>query len=166
MAGPVDAFLKISLAVSLLGAAGSVGYYYSVYLPARDVQMDNERRLEKARADIARKAAEERAREEQDAAEQRRALERGAAQVNYEACISRVENTYHATWASNCKGVAEKVRKARASCTFGPTTCDSIHAAPDPGPNCSLPTTIASSINASMQQGKDRCLQESKAGLQ
>jgi hypothetical protein len=37
---------------------------------------------------------------------------------------------------------------------------------PDPSPNCSLPTAIASSINASMQQGKDRCLQESKAGLQ
>jgi hypothetical protein len=30
VAGKVDAFLKICISLSLLGAAGSVGYYYSI----------------------------------------------------------------------------------------------------------------------------------------
>ncbi|QDF38267.1 hypothetical protein FJN17_12190 [Bradyrhizobium symbiodeficiens] len=166
MASAADTFLKISVAISLLGAAGSVGYYYAVYLPARDVQLDNDRRLDKARAEIAKRAAEERAQQERDATEQRRAAERAVAQAGYETCISRAEAVYNATWASNCKSVAERVRKQRSACNLAPTACDSIYPATDAGPNCSLPTSLASSINANLQQGKERCLQESKAGLQ
>ncbi|OKO85317.1 hypothetical protein AC629_19380 [Bradyrhizobium sp. NAS80.1] len=166
MAGAVDNFLKVCVALSLLGAAGSVGYYYAVYLPARDVQMDNERRLDKARSEIARKAAEERAQQDRDAADQRQAQERAATQIRYEACIIRTESSYSATWATNCKSVAERARKQRAACTLAPASCDSIYPTPDSGPNCSLPSGIASSLEVTLQQGKDRCLQESKAGLQ
>jgi hypothetical protein len=42
MPGAADAFFKVSLAVSMLAAAGSAGYYYSIYLPARDSQLDRD----------------------------------------------------------------------------------------------------------------------------
>jgi hypothetical protein len=166
MAGPVDAFLKLSIAVSLLGAAVSVGYYYSVYLPRRDIGLDNERRLEKAHAEFVRKLAEERDDAERLAAEQRQAQEKAAAQVNYEACINRGNAVYNVTWASNCKRLADEARKNRASCTSIPSTCDLIYPARDAGPNCALPHSLADSLNADLNRGMDRCLQENKAGLQ
>jgi hypothetical protein len=76
MAGPVDAILKLSVTVSLLGAAASVGY-----LPTRDAKLDNERRLEMAHAEIARKVAEERADAGRLAVEQRQAQEQPFKQV-------------------------------------------------------------------------------------
>jgi hypothetical protein len=57
MAGTVDAFLKVSIAASLLLAAGSVGYYYSIYLPKRDAQIDRERLIERSRVEITEKAS-------------------------------------------------------------------------------------------------------------
>ena len=60
MARGADTFLKFSAAVSLLLAAGSVGYYFAVYLPARDAKLDDDRRLERANADLARQAEEAR----------------------------------------------------------------------------------------------------------
>jgi hypothetical protein len=165
VAGKADAFLKISLGLAFLLAAGSVGYHYAIYIPTRDAQLDNERRLEKAHAEFARRSAEERAQAERDAAEQRQALEKAAAQTAYDTCVARVNETYSATWASNCKSVAERARKDRAACG-AESWCDKIHPALDGGPNCSLPTVLASSINAELNRRKDRCLQESKAGLQ
>jgi hypothetical protein len=46
--GPVDAFLKVSVALTLLSAAG-MGYYHSVYLPAQASQLGREARLSEAR---------------------------------------------------------------------------------------------------------------------
>jgi hypothetical protein len=152
--------------VSLLGAASSVGYYYSVYLPSRDAKLDRERVAERKLAEQARKADQDRLEREREAEGQRRNFERLRVQANYEACIARTEETYNHTWALNCKDVAEKRRKQRAACNLGPATCDSMYPVADPGPNCSLPNAIANSLNVTMGQGKDRCLQESKAGLQ
>ena len=90
MAGKADAFLKISLSLAFLLAAGSVGYHFAVYTPARDAQLDNERRLEKARAELAQKSTEARTQ-----------AERAAAQAGYEACVGRVNDDYNSTWASN-----------------------------------------------------------------
>src|SRR5947209_7952766 len=69
MPGPVDTFLKVSLAASLLAAGGSVGYYYAAYLPAQDAQLDSER----VHAESARKAAEDGVQAEREATEQRNA---------------------------------------------------------------------------------------------
>jgi hypothetical protein len=166
MAGPVDIFLKLSVAVSLLGAAASVGYYYSIYLPARDTQVDNERRLEKAHAEFARKAAEERAEADRLAAEQHQIQGKAAAQASYDACVDRAIAVYNAGWASNCKRLAEETRKARAACSGTASSCDLIYPAKDGGPNCALPSTLASSLNGNLDRSRDRCLQESNAGLQ
>jgi sRNA-binding protein len=165
VAGRADGFLKISLGLAFLVAAGSVGYHYAVYIPTRDAQLDSERRLEKAHAEFARKSSEERAQIEREAAEQRQAFEKAAAQAAYETCVARANENYNATWASNCKSLAESARKDRATCGAA-ELCDKIHPARDAGPNCSLPTVVASSINSELNRGKDRCLQESKAGLQ
>jgi hypothetical protein len=166
VAGKADVFLKVSMGLALLIGAGCVGYYYAVYLPARDAQLDSERRLEKARAEFARRTAEERAEAEKQAAEERQAVGRAAAQANYEACIGRAEATYDANWAANCKGLADKSRKNRAACTQTPATCDLIYPARDASPNCSLPIDLARSLKADVSREKDRCLQQSQAGLQ
>jgi hypothetical protein len=166
VAGAADTFLKVSVAASLLVAAGSIGYYYSIYLPNRDAHLDGERRLEKLRAEFARKSADERARAEREAAEQKLALEKAETQARYESCIDREQRSYDLNWASTCKRLAEKARKDRASCNLPPATCDSIHPARDPTAACALPQSLASTVNADLERGKNRCLQESKAGLQ
>ena len=51
VAGRADGFLKISLGLAFLVAAGSAGYHYAVYIPTRDAQLDNERRFEKAHSE-------------------------------------------------------------------------------------------------------------------
>ena len=144
MAGRADGFLKISLGLAFLVAAGSVGYHYAVYIPTRDAQLDSERRLEKAHAEFARKSS----------------------QAAYETCVAQVDENYNATWASTCKSLAERTRSLfRAACGAA-ESCEKIFPALDAGPNCSLPTAVASSINSELNRGKDRCLQESEAGLQ
>ena len=153
MAGKADAFLKVSLGLAFPLAAGSVGYHFAVYVPARDAQLDNERRLEKTHAELAQKiaearaqaerdAAERRARGEQEAAEERQAAARAQAQSHYVGCVDRAGRNYSLNWASNCKGLAESAKKKRAACTLSPSSCDNIYAARDPGPNCSLPTDL------------------------
>ncbi|CCD86701.1 protein of unknown function [Bradyrhizobium sp. ORS 285] len=166
MAGITDIILKLSLAASFSGAAGSVGYYYSVYLPARDAQIDAERRLDRVRAEMGQKAAADRAEAERLASEQRQAEEKVAAQANYEACVNRAYGDYNFNWASNCKRIAETNRKKRASCTYPPSTCDSLYADRDAGPNCALPREIAASLNSDVERSKDRCVTLNKAGLQ
>lgn len=146
-------------------AAGSVGYYYSVYLPNRDAELDGERRLEKARAEFARKSAEERALAEREAAEQKQTREKAEIQARYEYCITRAERAYDTNWTSTCKSLADKARKDRASCTLPPATCDSMYPVRDPTVACSLPQSLASSINTDLERSKNRCLQESNAGL-
>jgi hypothetical protein len=165
VAGKADAFLKVSLGLAFLLAAGSVGYHFAVYVPARDSQLDNERRLEKTHAELAQRSAEERAQAEREAVERRQALEKATAQAGYETCVRRVNDSYDSTWASNCKSLAEKARKDRAACG-SEAWCDKVHPARDPGPSCPLPSTLASSLNAEANRGRDRCLKESQAGLQ
>ena len=177
MAGKADAFLKISLGLAFLLAAGSVGYHFAVYIPARDSQLDNDRRLEKVHAEFARKSAEDRAqaerdaderraKAEQEASEERQAAARAQAQSHYVGCIDRAARNYSLNWASNCKGLAESAKKKRAACTFSPSSCDNIYPARDPGPNCSLPTDLASTLTNDLNRDRDRCLHESRAGLQ
>jgi hypothetical protein len=42
LAAKFDGILKLSIIASLLLAASGIGYYYAVYLPGRDAQLDNE----------------------------------------------------------------------------------------------------------------------------
>jgi hypothetical protein len=111
MAGPIDAFLKVSVAMSLLGAAGSVSYYYSIYLPARDAKLDHDRISEAARLDYSKQveqaqlAAEKRDAEEKDTATRE-------AEGRYRTCIAIAERNYTSSWRlSSASGLATKQRR-------------------------------------------------------
>jgi hypothetical protein len=171
LAGGADAFLKFSAAVSLLLAASSVGYYFAVYLPARDAKLDSDRRVERAHADLARQAEEERTRSEKEATELRAAAGREAAKLNYQECLRFARSTYDNNWALNCKATSDKNRKGRADCLATATSkdlvggCERIWPQVDPT-NCSLPRPLSSEINSDYDKARDRCLKESNAGLQ
>jgi hypothetical protein len=87
VAGKIDALLKVCIVLSVLLVSSSVGYYYLVYLPARDAQIDFERALENARIDAAKRAEQERTLLQQQAIEQRQSAERAATQFRYDACL-------------------------------------------------------------------------------
>jgi hypothetical protein len=80
VAGRIDAFLKLSVIAGVLVASSSVAYYYVVYLPRRDAQLDVEQAWERARADAERRAEWERALSEQRASEQRASERRASEQ--------------------------------------------------------------------------------------
>ncbi|WGR91842.1 hypothetical protein MTX26_15885 [Bradyrhizobium sp. ISRA443] len=180
MAGPVDTFLKISVAVSLLGAAGSVGYYYAVYLPARDAQMDRDRKLESARAEYARQAEQNRIAAERRDAEARQAAERReeedrqaaareATQAKYRNCLRNAREDYSANWAQACKRIYDNAVRGNKDCLSAGTaksTCDLIYSTKNYSPDCTLSRLVGTDIEDTWDKAKKRCLDESRAGLQ
>jgi len=165
LAGKIDILLKLSIAVSALLASSSVGYYYLVYLPRRDAQLDVERSFERARAD-----ALQRMFSEQRAMEERQSAEKAAIQLRYQTCLSRADTDHQALRAATCKRLGEQSRKEHDDCiskqNLGKFYCDSTYAIRDASPNCTLPREIATDIDAGAEKARDRCLQEHRAGLQ
>jgi hypothetical protein len=163
----VDTFLKASIAASVLIASASIAYYYLHYLPQRDAQVDRIRQLEQARIEFSRQAEQARLIEEKRAMEAKRAGEKEALQNRYQLCLSNAEDNYSRNWADQCKKVAAKAQTDRAECLAKGTlkaTCDIFHPAADPSPNCTL--SGGKVLNDRLQQSRDRCLQESRLGLQ
>jgi hypothetical protein len=161
MAGPIDTFLKLCVGVSLLGAAGSVGYYYSVYLPARDSQLDRDRKLEAARADYAKQAEQERIAAEKRDAEARQAAAREASQATYQICIQSAGANYNTGWASNCRRIGEQNAKSNKDCLAqgtAKTYCDNVYSNRDASPNCALPRILATDLNDQLEKARKRCL--------
>jgi hypothetical protein len=171
MRAVIDVVFKLSIVAAILLVSSSVGYYYVVYLPSRDARLDEERRLDIARAEAEKRAEQERVLAEQRALEQRQTLEKVAAQVRYDACQNRATANYSASWATSCKRIADNNLKKRADCIktassdYMRSTCNDIWKV-DPGPNCTLPRALGTDIEQEMVRAQDRCLQESKAGLQ
>jgi hypothetical protein len=99
--GKLDALLKVSVIAGVLFASASIGYYFSVYLPHRDLQLDAQRIEEKQRADAAKQAQQERQDEEQ-----------ATAQMRYQACLKDASDNYSAVWASSCKRGPAKVGRS------------------------------------------------------
>jgi hypothetical protein len=170
--GKSDAFLKITMGLALLIAAGSVGYYYSIYLPARDAKLDSDRRLERAHSDLARQAEEERVRSEKEAADLQAAVGRELIKSNYESCLRVARANYDGNWALNCKQTSDRSRKGRADCVASSANnrdmiagCERTWPQVDES-SCSLPRPISSEINSDYDKARDRCLKESTAGLQ
>src|SRR4051812_16559192 len=107
LASKIDGILKVSTVVSVVFASCSIGYYYLVHLPQRDVQFEPQRVLERFRAAaekraeraeqelslFERKVSEQRA-AELKAAEERHALEKAN---RYQACLSRAADNYNAS---------------------------------------------------------------------
>ncbi|MDO8980518.1 MAG: hypothetical protein Q7V17_14925 [Afipia sp.] len=166
MAGKIDAFLKVCVALSALAVAASVAHYYTVYLPGRDQQANTERLNEKARAELLRRTNEARATAELEAKIERENLDKAQTQARYERCKQRASENYTAGWAAACKAANAKSIKDRSSCTFSPSACDNLHPVRDPSPSCTLYGNSGTDLNASLEKARDRCLQESRAGVQ
>ena len=167
MAARIDTFLKGSIAASVLIAAASIAYYYLHYLPQRDAQVDRIQQMEQARIEFSRQAEQARLIEEKRTLEERRAAEKEALQNAYQLCISNAEDNYSRNWADQCKRVAAKAQTDRAECLAkGQTksTCDIFNPVADSSPSCTL--SGGKVLNERLQQSRERCLQESRLGLQ
>jgi hypothetical protein len=176
LAAKIDAILKLSIVASLWMASSSVGYYYLVYLPHRDLQFEPQRVLERFRAatenrakqellDFEQQVSKERAAEEK-AVEKRQALEKAN---RYESCLRRATEEYNASRLAACNRPREKVIKDQNDCValgFSRNVCAMAHVVPEPSPNCALPRTVTLALDANVQQVRDRCLQEDGLGLQ
>ena len=172
LASKIDAILKFSIVVSVVFASCSIGYYYLVHLPQRDVQFQPERVLERFRA-AAEKHAEqelslfeqkvsERRAAEQKAAEERQALEKAN---RYQACLSRATDSYNASRLAACNRPREKIIKDQDDCFdlgFSREVCAMAHVVPEASPNCRLPRTVALALDAGIEIARDRCLEEDR----
>jgi hypothetical protein len=170
MTGLVDTFVKLCVGVSLLGAAGSIGYYYTVYLPSRDAQFDRDRRLEAARVEYSRQAEQARLAAEKRDAEKEQAAAREAVQARYQNCVRQAENLYSFSWANQCKSTADKAARELKDClsqvTLSKSSCETIYGGRDSSPNCALPRPVGSDLSDTLDKSRRRCLDESRAGLQ
>jgi len=148
VAGSVNAFLKVSVALLLLGAAG-VGYYHS--------------------AQLARRAEAEARSSQTQSQEERSAAEKAAIQDRYQTCVNVAELAYSSNWALNCKKLAEKQIERRSDCLAGgllrKELCENLHPLPT-GENCSLPRPIGSDLDHERKRAREMCLRESQTGLQ
>jgi Tfp pilus assembly protein PilX len=162
----VDGFLKFCAAVSLLVAAASVGYYFSVYLPERDAKMDREKQFEQAKAEMARKSEQARLADEREAEIKRQSDAAEAKQFRYRVCIANAEDAYTKNWASSCRDAAQTATKKRTDCqkTSPNLNCDLIYPAADSGPSCTL--SGGAVLNERLEKSRNRCLEESRSGVQ
>jgi hypothetical protein len=163
LAGKIDAILKISIIASVLFASSSAGYYYLSYLPRRDARFEPERALEQLLME--QQASEQRALEQQ-AAEQRQLLENAD---RYQACLSRASQSYNDSRMAACNRLQEKVIKNHDTCIrsgFREKVCNLAYVVREPSPNCTLPQAIASNLDDEAEKARDRCLKESRLGLQ
>lgn len=169
MAVRIDALLKFSVAASVLLAASGVGYYYGVYLPNRDAELDQERMLEKTRAYAQKRAEQVRLGTEQRELAQRQVADKAAAEIRYQTCLNSARVTHDTAWADECKRVADKALAAHADCLSKPKLsqgyCDAVYRLRDGLPNCALPVAIAADLDGGLNKARNRCLQEHKAAL-
>jgi hypothetical protein len=160
----INAVLNISLAVSLVLASSSVGYYYLTYLPRRDAEP--ERVVERLRAAASQSLSELQdleQRAEQKATEKRQALEKGN---RYQACLSRATDKYNASRLATCNRPREKIIKDRDDCVklgFSEKVCAMAHVVPEASPNCTLPRAVALSLDGEVEKEHNRCRDEESA---
>ena len=95
------------------------------------------------------------------------AQQQGAAELRYQTCVNNAGAAHDASWAGNCKSLAEKAAAAHADCLEKlklPTTyCNASYGPRDASPHCALPADIATVLDAELALARDRCVQESKA---
>lgn len=166
----MNTLFKLSLIVSLLLVSSGVAFYYAVYLPRRDAQLDNERELEKAQADARNSVAQQRSLAKQKKSEQRQAEAKVGAEAHYQTCLNRANVTYATSWAAECKRLAEKAVADRAECLTQPKLpkgyCDAAYRPRDASPNCILPPKVATALDGDLSEGRNRCQRERQAALQ
>lgn len=170
MAARIDTLLKLSVIASLLLASSGVGYYYGVYLPRRDAELDQERMLERARADEEKRAAQEQSFTARKELEQRQAADKADVELRYQTCVNSAVATHDASWAAECKRLADKAVEDHAQCLsktkLSQGYCDTAYRARDGSPNCMLPVKIATELDGGLNKARNRCLRERQAVLQ
>lgn len=143
MAAKIDALLKAGTIAALLLASSGLGYYYAVYVP------------------------QERLLAQQQEQEQHQLAATAAAQVRYQACLSSAGAARAASWAAECKRLADKTEQDHADCldklNLPKTYCDASYPARDAAANCTLPDQVATVLNAALAQARNRCVREREA---
>lgn len=170
LATKIDAFFKLGGIVVMLLASAGVGSHYARSVPQRNAQLDNAQRLETARADADHRAVPMQLLAQQQEQEQRPSPANAAAEIRYQACLSSASASHDASWAAECKRLAEQTEQDRANCLvkldLPKTYCDASYARRDASANCRLPDEIATVLNAALQQARYRCAREREAALQ
>ena len=89
------------------------------------------------------------------------------AQARYYTCLNSVEKDYSDSWANACNRVRVQSLMEENDCVTRYLPSDVCSAIPihDGSPECALPVSIASDLNAILEKHRDRCLQEVNAGL-
>ena len=124
-------------------------------------------RLEEERAEAARRA--QIAKLEAAQRDLRRDFMRKSA---YNDCLDRAGKAYDVNWADACKANAKARSASLKNCLEDPNVmnypnmgarwCHSTWGAADPSPSCSLPSSVAESINKTHDKAKQQCLAEAK----
>jgi hypothetical protein len=144
-------WFKATIAVAALMAGGGVGYYFGIYLPERDRAAAQERR-----------AAEQAAKEERESAAATQAREATIRQRKVSGCLAIADFNYSASWESNCEGQAKENRSQYADCIgqgLGKSFCHSLHGDFQTS-GCSLPQSLARSLEAERDRAKDLCYRQ------
>jgi hypothetical protein len=170
VAARIDALLKLSVVAALLLGSSGVAYYYAIYLPHRDAEIENARALEQARAEADKSAMQERVAVEQSQLAARRAEAKAGAESRYQACIDNAGAVHSASWAAECKRLAEKAQQDHKDCLskskLSEEYCDTAYRMRDASPNCTLPLKIATDLDGGLTKARNRCAQDRKAALQ
>ena len=174
LAGKIDAILKLSVVMSVLLASSSIGYYYLAHLSRQDAQLESERVLERLRTAAQKRAEQELSLFEQKVSEQRAAEQKAAEERQtlentnrYQACLSRATDSYNASRLAACNRTREKIIKDQDDCFnlgFSRSVCAMAHVVPEASPSCTLPRTVALSLDADVEKARDRCREENKDG--
>jgi len=169
LAAKIDALLKLGVIASLLIASSGVGYYYAVYLPARDALRETERQLEKFRAYGQMRAEQQRLDLQQRQLLEQKAAAKAAADGRYQTCLSSASADHDAAWATQCKSIADKAVTDHADCLAKPKLskayCDAAYRTRDDSANCTLPLKNAADLDGGLNSARNRCLQERNAAL-
>jgi len=167
LTGRMDTLLKLIVVAAILSASASVSYYYLRYLPQRDAKLDAERAEETARANARERLNQALSDADRRAAEQQQAAEKESAQLRYRTCVKSALDLYDSDWKKQCQRINAIISGYYKKCIaqgFAKDVCSSTHATVSDS-SCELPHEIAVSLKSALDEARDRCLEESKAGL-
>jgi hypothetical protein len=166
----IDTLLKLSVIVSLLIGSSGAGYYYALYLPQRNAELDQQHLSEQLQAYGHRRTEEARLLTQQQQTEQRRAADKAAAESRYQTCLARAGATHDSSWSTQCKVLADQVAQNHTACLasgkLSASYCDAAYRTRDGSPNCSLPLKVSTGLDGDITAARQRCLQERDAALQ
>jgi hypothetical protein len=169
LAGKIDAIVKFTVVASLLMVSSAAGYYYAVYLPQRDAQIDDERQQEKTRAEARKRAEHERSVTQQKETEHRQAAAKGTAERHYQTCLNSAGVAHAASWATACKRLADKAAAQHADCLakskLSAGYCNAAYKTRDGSAHCTLPVAISTDLDGDLNSARKHCLREREAAL-